>query len=100
MASTGWNENAVQGVSVFRLNFSHGTHDDHAKIIDHICQINNQYEVHIGIMADLQGPKLRIGQMQDNGLLVAPGDILTFKDETVWCLGCRVKRKILCYLIV
>jgi len=78
---------ALEGVSVFRLNFSHGTHDDHAKIIDHICQINNQYEVHIGIMADLQGPKLRIGQMQDNGLLVSPGDILTFKDEK--CIGTK-----------
>lgn len=38
-------------------------------------------------MADLQGPKLRIGQMQDNGLLVAPGDILTFKDEK--CIGTK-----------
>ena len=45
------------GVDVFRLNFSHGKHSDHAEVINHINYINEKYNLHIGILADLQGPK-------------------------------------------
>ncbi|MEP7196721.1 MAG: pyruvate kinase [Saprospiraceae bacterium] len=76
---------ALQGVSVFRLNFSHGTHEDHSKVIDLITSINEQFGLHIGIIADLQGPKLRIGAIENNALEIKEGDILTFKHEQ--CLG-------------
>src|SRR5688572_12453694 len=49
------------GVNVFRLNFSHGSHEDKAKIIDFIRQINKSEPYNIAILADLQGPKLRVG---------------------------------------
>ena len=48
------------GVNVFRLNFSHGTHEDHLKVINHINYINEKYNLHVSTLADLQGPKLRV----------------------------------------
>ena len=69
------------GVDVFRLNFSHGSHEDHEKVINHITYINDKYGLHIGILADLQGPKLRVGKMKDGGLPIAAGDVLTFVNE-------------------
>ncbi|WP_336514690.1 pyruvate kinase [Pollutibacter soli] len=71
------------GVNVFRLNFSHGTHDDKAKIIDFIRKINSTEPYNIAILGDLQGPKLRIGEIEGNSLLVSEGDILTFTNEKV-----------------
>src|SRR5436190_7873499 len=69
------------GVNVFRLNFSHGTHEDKAKIIDHIRKINKTEPYNIAILGDLQGPKLRIGEIINNSLPVIPGDVLTFTNE-------------------
>src|SRR5437764_3191094 len=53
------------GVDVFRLNFSHGTHDDHRKLFDNIRQVENDTARPIGILADMQGPKLRLGDFAD-----------------------------------
>ncbi|TVR78221.1 MAG: pyruvate kinase [Saprospirales bacterium] len=57
------------GVDTFRLNFSHGVHEEHGKVIKFIQQINEEYKVHIGILADLSGPKLRIGSVADETYL-------------------------------
>lgn len=78
---------ARQGVAVFRLNFSHGSHEDHLQTINHINRINEEFDSHIGILADLQGPKLRIGKIAGDQLLVNEGEILTFKNEE--CLGTK-----------
>jgi len=77
------------GVNVFRLNFSHGAHAQHQEVIDNILEINEKYHVHVGILADLQGPKLRIGKIENNALEINPGDILTFVNEE--CLGTKEK---------
>lgn len=69
------------GVNVFRLNFSHGTHENKAKIIEYIREINIKEPYNIAILADLQGPKLRVGEIENNALDVQPGDILTFTNE-------------------
>ena len=66
------------GVNVFRLNFSHGTHEDKEKIIGFIRELNSNEPYNIAILADLQGPKLRVGEMENGGLDVKAGDILTF----------------------
>ena len=66
------------GVNVFRLNFSHGSHEDKSKIIEHIRNINISEPYNISILADLQGPKLRVGEIKDGSLDIVPGDILTF----------------------
>src|SRR5271168_3750796 len=50
------------GADVFRLNFSHGTHEDHATRFDMIRELEDKFERPIGILADVQGPKLRVGR--------------------------------------
>jgi pyruvate kinase len=69
------------GVNVFRLNFSHGAHEDKARIIESIRTINKTEPYNIAILGDLQGPKLRVGEIENNALHVEPGDILTFTNE-------------------
>jgi len=78
-------ELAKAGVDVFRLNFSHGTIEDHQKTIHDIKYINEKYNSHLAILADLQGPKLRVGKMKDEGIEIKEGDILTFTNEE--CIG-------------
>jgi pyruvate kinase len=73
------------GVNIFRLNFSHGSHEDKAQIITHIRTINDTLGYNISILADLQGPKLRVGEIENNALPLAVGDILTFTNEK--CVG-------------
>lgn len=53
------------GMNVARLNFSHGTHDDHKKVIKSIRKISGKYGVSVSILADLQGPKIRVGKMKE-----------------------------------
>lgn len=69
------------GVNVFRLNFSHGAHEDKKTIIDRIRKINATEPYTIAILGDLQGPKLRVGEIENNALLVKEGDILTLTNE-------------------
>lgn len=73
------------GVNVFRLNFSHGDHADKTRIIELIRQINKSEPYNIAILADLQGPKLRVGEIENNALEILPGDILTFTNTK--CIG-------------
>ena len=61
------------GVDVCRLNFSHGSQEDHQKVIDIIRDINNKYKTNVGILADLQGPKIRIGLVKDGGINLLSG---------------------------
>ena len=65
------------GVDVFRINFSHASHDDVAKRIQMIRELNEEMEVNTSILADLQGPKLRVGVMGGEAV-VAPGDEIAF----------------------
>jgi pyruvate kinase len=58
------------GMDICRINFSHGSHEDHLKTINIIKEINAKYNTHIGILADLQGPKIRIGQVENNGVIL------------------------------
>lgn len=77
------------GVNVFRLNFSHGSHEDKAKIIEYIRTINSTEPYNIAILGDLQGPKLRVGEIENNALPLEEGDILTFTNEK--CVGTKEK---------
>jgi pyruvate kinase len=69
------------GVNIFRLNFSHGTHEDKARIIEHIRKINKSEPYNIAILGDLQGPKLRVGEIENGALEIKPGEILTFTSK-------------------
>ncbi|MCF8331388.1 MAG: pyruvate kinase [Bacteroidales bacterium] len=64
----------LEGVNVFRINFSHGTHTDHEKTIKTIHQLNRKHERHAAIMADLQGPKIRIGKLTESFINLEEGD--------------------------
>ncbi|WDF55981.1 pyruvate kinase [Mucilaginibacter sp. KACC 22063] len=73
------------GVNVCRLNFSHGKPEDHQKVIDLIRDINQQYKLNVGILADLQGPKIRIGLVKDGGVHLVNGKQV--KITTNECIG-------------
>jgi pyruvate kinase len=61
------------GVNICRLNFSHGKAQDHKAIIDTIREINAELKTNVGILADLQGPKIRIGLVKDGGIHLING---------------------------
>jgi pyruvate kinase len=75
-------EMIAAGVNVFRVNFSHGDHETHRRTIQLIKSINEEYNHKIAILADLQGPKLRIGDVEE-GAEINPGDTLTFTTNKV-----------------
>lgn len=70
--------NLVQaGVNVFRINFSHGTHAEHAEVFQHIHKLNRAYKLNIGILADLQGPKIRVGIVEGGKVMLEPNSVVT-----------------------
>ena len=66
------------GVNVFRINFSHADYEDVSERIDIIRRLNEEFGYTTAILADLQGPKLRVGVMKED-VVVKPGDIITFQ---------------------
>ena len=64
----------MSGVDVFRLNFSHGSHADHSERFKVLRALEQETGRPIGILADLQGPKLRIGTFADGPVMLAPGE--------------------------
>ena len=73
------------GVNVCRLNFSHGKTQDHKKVIDTIREINDQHKTNVAILADLQGPKIRIGLVKDGGIHLVNGTHINI--TTHECIG-------------
>lgn len=73
------------GVNICRLNFSHGRANDHKEVIDTIREINEQYKTNVGILADLQGPKIRIGLVKDGGIHLVNGTRINI--TTHECIG-------------
>jgi pyruvate kinase len=71
------------GMDVARINFSHGTKDEHAEDIATIRRIAQEEDVPIAIMADLQGPKLRIGTIDPEPLILKTGDRLVLTTRSV-----------------
>ncbi|WP_297336319.1 pyruvate kinase [Algoriphagus sp.] len=74
---------AAAGANVFRLNFSHGTHDIHQEVVQIIRRINKELNVNLGILQDLQGPKIRVGEVENNGVEINPGDQITITNDPV-----------------
>lgn len=66
-----------EGVDVFRVNFSHADYDTVKKTISTIRKISEELDIHVAILADLQGPKLRVGMMKEE-VVVQPGDEIFF----------------------
>ncbi len=74
-----------QGVDVFRINFSHSKKEDFLKFSAIVHEINLESASEVSLLADLQGPKIRIGELEDNSIDVIEGDILRFVTEK--CIG-------------
>ncbi len=74
---------AHAGVNVFRLNFSHGTHADHLTRFQRIREINEEHGLNLCILQDLQGPKIRIGNVENNGVEIVAGQRLVFTNDDI-----------------
>lgn len=82
-----WNKETMiemihAGVNVFRVNFSHGDHDTHRRTIRLVHEINRELNCKTAVLADLQGPKLRIGDVEE-GAVINEGDELVFSTEKI-----------------
>ncbi|NDD44719.1 MAG: pyruvate kinase, partial [Synechococcaceae bacterium WB9_4xB_025] len=73
------------GATTFRLNFSHGDHSEHAVRIATIRQVASELGLHIGILQDLQGPKIRLGRFADGPITLAKGDSFALTSRSVSC---------------
>lgn len=67
-----------EGVRVFRINFSHGSLDQHAQTLSNIRRAEKETGKYIGVLGDLSGPKIRIGEVVEGGIQVAKGERITF----------------------
>lgn len=71
------------GATTLRLNFSHGTHEDHQRSIRLIRQISFELNQPVGILQDLQGPKIRLGKFEQGSIQLSAGDSFTLTSRTV-----------------
>jgi len=65
-----------EGVDVFRLNFSHGTHEDHLKVINNVRELNEELGTSVALLQDLQGPKIRVNDVQPGVELVQGQELI------------------------
>ncbi len=73
------------GIDVCRLNFSHSNYENHLSAIKTILELNEEFGSNVAILADLQGPKLRIGEVENNSVLLADNAEIIF--TTKYCVG-------------
>jgi pyruvate kinase len=73
----------MAGLNVCRLNFSHGSYEDHAKVVQTIRELNEETGHNVAILADLQGPKIRTNEMENNGVELINGKEVLIVTEKV-----------------
>jgi len=66
-----------EGVDVFRLNFSHGAYEEHLSVINTVRQLNQDLRTNVGLLQDLQGPKIRLGEVEGGSVEIKAGDKIT-----------------------
>jgi pyruvate kinase len=67
----------LAGMNVARLNFSHGSYEDHGRIVKLLRSISEELDNPLTLLQDLQGPKIRVGQLPDEGMTLVEGEFLT-----------------------
>ena len=72
----------LAGTNIFRLNFSHGSADEQSMRANLIRQAAKELGIHVAIMADLQGPKIRISTFKDSSVELKPGAPLYFRSKS------------------
>ncbi|MDX1776168.1 MAG: pyruvate kinase, partial [Desulfobulbales bacterium] len=73
----------IAGMNVARLNFSHGDFPGHKAVIDRIRLLEKKTGRHVAILADLPGPKIRIGQLEEESVELSPGDHFTLTSDDI-----------------
>jgi pyruvate kinase len=74
----------LEGLNVCRLNFSHGGHENHEKAIKIIRELNDETGLNVAILADLQGPKIRTNEMENNGVeLISGSKVIIVTDKII-----------------
>lgn len=77
-------EKAIKaGMNVARLNFSHGSHEDHLKVIHSLRKLSSELRAPVAILQDLQGPKVRVGKFENGKIEIKPGDRLVVTTAAV-----------------
>jgi len=71
------------GMNVVRINFSHGSHEDHKRTIGYVREVAKKYQYSLPVLMDLQGPKIRVGQMKDGGQVLKEGQLVKITPEQV-----------------
>ena len=71
------------GATTLRLNFSHGTHEDHQRSIRLIRQTSFELNQPVGILQDLQGPKIRLGRFENGSIILNKGDRFTLTSKLI-----------------
>lgn len=74
---------AEAGMNVARINLSHGSHDQHSEVIGHVRRVSDELGVPIAVLADLQGPKIRLGTFGDGPVTLVPGESFTITTSHV-----------------
>ena len=76
-------EMCLAGMNVARLNFSHGTHEDHLKAIDLIKKVRDDLKLPIAILLDTKGPEYRIGTFEEGKIQLFSGDKFSFTTDDI-----------------
>lgn len=77
-------EKAIRaGMNVARLNFSHGEHEEHAKVITVLRSLSKRLQAPVSILQDLQGPKIRVGKFENGGIELEVNDVVTITTQSV-----------------
>ena len=74
----------LAGMDVARLNFSHGSYEDHATTIKNLRQISHELDIPVTILQDLQGPKIRVGKLTSSEILLSMGDVVSLVPENLY----------------
>lgn len=73
----------LEGLNVCRLNFSHGGYEAHLQALKYIRELNEELALNVAVLADLQGPKIRTHEMENNGVLLENGSVVTISTTKV-----------------
>ncbi len=77
-------EKAIKaGMNVARLNFSHGTHEDHLKVVNSLRKLSKELRAPVSILQDLQGPKVRVGKFENGSIEIKPGEKIVITTDPV-----------------
>ena len=71
------------GMNLTRMNFSHGTHEGYARCISQVRDISEHLGIPVGILQDLQGPKIRVGTFAKGSVALEPGAVLVLLNEAL-----------------